>query len=137
MAERIDKMLAVKAAQALPEKVDPELRTRMRALPTMIHTSGLAATCAFLLSRRKTDDKKDPYHATAVAIMDAAAEAAKIPVAADPNVTLTGLAKASGHQYLVAETRAHMLAIWLSRLAQARSKPDPPAEDSAAADGSA
>lgn len=132
MGERIDKMLAAKAADALPDEVGKELRTRMRALPTMIQTSGLAATCAFLLSRRKNNNEQDPYHRTAVEIMQVAAKAAGIEPDRDPNVTLTRLSQASGHQYLVAETRASMLAMWLSRLAQARSTPERGSEEEAA-----
>jgi len=38
----------------------------------------------------------------------------------DPNVTLDTLSRATGLQYVMAETRAAMLALWLSRLAQAK-----------------
>lgn len=120
MAERIDQKLAVAAAEVLPAEVNKELRTRMRGLPVMIHTSGLAATCAFLLSRAAKPELADPYYATAMAMLKAGADAAREPVDDDPNVTLTRLAAAPGHKYLLAETRARELALWLSRLAQAR-----------------
>lgn len=128
-AIRLDQLLARKAAQLLDGKVDPELRTRMRALPVMVQTSGLAATVAFLLSRRKTKDGTDPYDRTARLILNDAAEAAGIAARSDnPEKLLAEVAAASQAQYLLAEARARLLAIWLARLAQAlaeRSRPDP------------
>jgi len=138
-AIRLDQLLARKAAQLLDGKVDPELRTRMRSLPVMIQTNGLAATVAFLLSRRKAKDGKDAYHRAARLILDDAVEAAGITVKSrDPERMLADLAEATPAKYMLAETRAQLLAIWLARLAQAlaerqkqqkqQMQPAPPAE---------
>ena len=117
---RLDQDLARKAAQSLPTKVDPELRTRMRGLPVMIQTSGLAATAAFLLSRAEAKNDKDAYWRTADLILTDAAEAAGITVPSkQPEKALAEVVKADPARYELAETRARLLAIWLSRLAQA------------------
>jgi len=122
MAERVDQGLARVAAAALRDRVvDSELRTRMRGLPAMLQTSGLAATCAFLLSKDSDHDRKDAYWLTAKTLLDEAAKAVGIvPDPEDPNRTLDALSHADSQKYVVAETRAAMLALWLSRLAQAK-----------------
>jgi len=124
VADRVDQLLAVTAAEVLAGEVTKELRTRMRGLPVMIHTSGLAATCAFLLARAdKKHPDRDPYYRTAVALITQSAGAAGLTVDADPHAALTTIARADGHRYRLAETRARELAMWLSRLAQARYVP--------------
>ena len=130
-AMRLDQDLARKAAQLLMQgKVDNELRTRMRSLPVMIQTNGLAATAAFLLSRAKADDSGDPYWRTAELILADAAAVAGIRVTAnEPKQALKAVADASPAKYLLAETRARLLAIWLSRLAQALAERPQPAGD--------
>lgn len=121
MAERVDHGLARAAADALRGRdVDPDLRTRLRGLPAMLQTSGLAATCAFLLSKAKDHERSDAYWLTAKTLLDEAAKAAGIDPEPDPTVMLDALSRATGQQYVVAETRAAMLALWLSRLAQAK-----------------
>jgi CRISPR-associated protein Cmr5 len=124
VASRLDQELAVLAAQALPPTVDKTLRSRMRSLSPMIQASGLAATCAFLLSRAKRQASADPYWRTAKALLDAAAAAANVRVDSDPRMTLDNVVRATGHQYLMAEARAAALAGWLSRLAAARAGDD-------------
>lgn len=121
MAERVDHGLARAAANALRDQVvTDELRTRMRGLPAMLQTSGLAATCAFLLSKAKVHERTDAYWLTAKTLLDEAASAAGIDPHPDPHVTLDALSQATGLQYVLAETRAAMLALWLSRLTQAK-----------------
>lgn len=121
MVERVDQGLARAAANALQDiPVDAELRTRMRGLPALLQTSGLAATCAFLLSKAKEHVRTDAYWLTAKTLLDEAAGAAGIGPSPDPNVMLDALSQATGAQYVLAETRAAMLALWLSRLAQAK-----------------
>jgi CRISPR type III-B/RAMP module-associated protein Cmr5 len=125
---RLDQELARKAAELLGDTVKPDLRTRMRSLPVMIQTSGLAATVAFLLSRAKGDDRENPYWRTAELILSDAAATAGIQIAAGtPKSSLKTVADASPAQYVLAETRAIQLAIWLSRLADALvERPDSP-----------
>jgi len=121
MAERVDHGLARAAADALRNRVvDPELRTRMRGLPAMLQTSGLAATCAFLLSKAKDHDPNDAYWLTAKTLLDEAASAVGVQPDPDPRTMLETIARMTGQQYVVAETRAAMLALWLSRLTQAK-----------------
>jgi CRISPR type III-B/RAMP module-associated protein Cmr5 len=121
MPERIDQGLARAAAEALRDQVvHDELRTRLRGLPAMLQTSGLAATCAFLLAKAKDHNRTDAYWLTAKTLLDEAAGAVGIDPNPDPNVTLDTLSRATGLQYVMAETRAAMLALWLSRLAQAK-----------------
>jgi CRISPR type III-B/RAMP module-associated protein Cmr5 len=128
MAERVDHGLARSAATALRGRVvDDELRTRMRGLPALLQTSGLAATCAFLLSKAKPPEPgahkpADAYWLTAKTLLDEAAGAVGIDPDSDPRVTLDKLTQATGQQYVMAETRAAMLALWLSRLAQAQAQ---------------
>jgi len=123
VAERVDHGLARAAANALRNQVvNAELRTRMRGLPAMLQTSGLAATCAFLLAKAKNHDRTDAYWVAAKTLLDEAAQAAGIESdPTDPNRTLDAVSQATGSQYVLAETRAAMLALWLSRLAQAKS----------------
>jgi CRISPR/Cas system CMR-associated protein Cmr5 small subunit len=121
MARRVDQDLARAAATALRGRdVDDELRTRMRGLPALLQTSGLAATCAFLLSRAKERD--DAYWRTAKTLLDEAATAVGVDPPADPRATLDKLTQVTEQQYVLAETRAAMLALWLSRLAQAKAE---------------
>lgn len=121
MAERLDHGLAAAAAKVLRDKVvDSELRTRMRGLPAMLQTSGLAATCAFLLSKAKTHEEKDAYWLTAKTLLDEAATEVGLTPDPDPNRTLDTLSQTTDQKYVMAETRAAMLALWLSRLAQAK-----------------
>jgi CRISPR-associated protein Cmr5 len=124
MANRVDHDLARAAANALRgQTVDPVLRTRLRGLPAMLQTSGLAATCAFLLSKAKDPTAKeapDAYRRTAKTLLDEAAQAAGLTPDDDPRITLDRLSQATDRQYVIAETRAAMLALWLSRLGQAK-----------------
>lgn len=86
----------------------------------MLQTSGLAATCAFLLSKAKVHDPKDAYWLTAKTLLDEAASAVGIQPEPDPRAMLETITRTTGQQYVIAETRAAMLALWLSRLAQAK-----------------
>jgi CRISPR-associated protein Cmr5 len=54
---RVDQGMAAAAAQALPEEVDRELRTRYRQLRVMLHAAGLAATYAFIASKAKVAEE--------------------------------------------------------------------------------
>jgi CRISPR-associated protein Cmr5 len=112
--DRIDQQLAAGAANALPDQIDKTMHTRMRQLPTMVHTNGLAATCAFLLS------KDEPYQQTAEKLLNDVLQFAGIPLGRTPNHSLTTLANADPGKYQVAEARARSFAMWLSRIASAR-----------------
>lgn len=120
MAERLDHQLAAAAATVIPDQLSAEQRRRFRSLPAMIMTSGLAATGAFLLSKKK----EKPYLDAAEALLDDAAKHARIPMGDNPNTTLNNISKESRHRYAIAEARARMFAVWLARVASAR--PDKP-----------
>lgn len=136
MAERIDHRLAANAATVVPFTVDDELHRRLVGLPAMIMTSGLAATGAFLLARDKSGKSEGPrpYRDAAKALLEDAAEHARITVNSDdPNKTLSNIVASSGHRYLIAEARARMFAIWLARIAAARREKKEPTADGASA----
>lgn len=119
MPERVDQGLAAAAADALCElDITDDLRTRMRGLPVMLQTSGLTATCAFLLSKVKKPE--DSHWITAKILLDEAAKAVDFDQHPDPHVTLDAFARETGLKYVMAESRATMLALWLSRLTQAK-----------------
>lgn len=126
MSIRVDQQLATTAAAALGgRRVDKEIRTRLRGLPVLLQTSGLAATCAFLLAKADRQDDRDPYWATAKILINDAADQVGLAADNDPRRRLELLSAADGQQYLIAETRASMLAMWLARLAEARYEPEP------------
>lgn len=116
---RLDLHLARAAADALgPGTVDNGLRSRLASLPALIQTSGLAATCAFLLAKGEDRDRR-----AATALLTEAAGTLGLPDAA-PEAWLDRLSQVDEHRLAVAEQRAAMLALWLSRLAAARFKAD-------------
>jgi CRISPR type III-B/RAMP module-associated protein Cmr5 len=96
------------------------LRSRLRGLPALLQTSGLAPTCAFLLSKGKVPGPQNGYWVTAKTLLDEAVTEAGLQKDPDPIRMLDTLSRATEQQSVIAETRAAMLAIWLSRLAQAK-----------------
>lgn len=128
---RMDHDLASKAAEVVPAVVTDDMRTRFASLPSMIMTSGLTATGAFLLARANSDGgggaDKAAYADVARALLHDAATFARIPVdSAGPEGTLTNIATVGDtHRSLLAETRARAFATWLARIAAARRVPTP------------
>ncbi|MGQ0841587.1 type III-B CRISPR module-associated protein Cmr5 [Actinokineospora sp.] len=125
MSARVDRGLAVAAADALPDQVDNELRSTLRALPVMIHTSGLAAACAYLLSRVKVQQDSDRYFRTTRAVLADAAEFVQLKdrEGRKPLELLNELVKLRDQDYIAAERRATVFAGWLARIATARALP--------------
>ncbi|MFC0438060.1 type III-B CRISPR module-associated protein Cmr5 [Kutzneria buriramensis] len=122
-ATRIDHELAKVAAKTVPGTVSDDLRTRYAGLPHMIMASGLAASVAFLLAKAESTAggiDGPAYREAATTLLDDAADCAGIPRGEHPNATLTNIANADHHRYLIAESRARMLAVWLARIANAR-----------------
>ncbi len=69
--QRIEQNLARTAADLLPDTITKELRTRYRALPVMLHSSGLAATYAFIAAKANGDDRlADAYDRVARGIRE-------------------------------------------------------------------
>ncbi|HEX5115091.1 MAG TPA: type III-B CRISPR module-associated protein Cmr5 [Pseudonocardiaceae bacterium] len=128
---RMDHDLASKAAEVVPAVVTDDMRTRFAGLPSMIMTSGLTATGAFLLARANSDGgagaDKAAYSAVADALLRDAATFARIPVdPSGPEGTLANIATVGdAHRGLLAETRARAFATWLARIAAARRAPTP------------
>jgi hypothetical protein len=130
--ERVDQHLARAAAAALPHQIDPDMRTRLLRLPSMVMTHGLTAAGAYLLSRAadsgSTDittpeqQKQSAYRNTAVCLLTDAAEFAGITVDHDPNATLGNIAAAPLSQYRLAEARGRAFAHWVARLTAARTR---------------
>lgn len=118
---RLDQHLATAAAEALRESgLDPsndQLRSRMSSLPALLQSSGLTATCAFLLAKAKREDL-----VAAKALLAEAAQVVGLAPELEPAELLEGLFGVAEHQLGVAEQRAALLAMWLSRLANARFK---------------
>jgi len=129
---RIDQGMAAAAAQALPGKVDKELRTRYRQLRVMLHTAGLAATYAFIASKAKDpDDSAEPAERDklAAAYRDAgngilSRLSGLSLLSADPEQmsardVMRELGRMNPIQYARASAEASAFAGWLSRLADA------------------
>jgi CRISPR/Cas system CMR-associated protein Cmr5 small subunit len=128
MSARVDRGLAVAAASALPTEVDGELRSTLQSLPVMIHVSGFAAACAYLLSRAKAQGDTDRYWKAARAVLDDAAQFVQLDGrdGLNPLRLLDKLVASSDQEYAAAERRAKSFAVWLARIAAAR---NPPASD--------
>lgn len=132
MSDRLDRGLAVAAATELPAEVDAELRSTLRELPVLIHNSGLAAACAYLLSRADSDDDHDRYWKTARAVLTDAAEFVRLDGRAEatPLRLLDRIVELDDRHYVAAERRARSFAVWLSRIGTARAtasaEPDRP-----------
>jgi CRISPR/Cas system CMR-associated protein Cmr5 small subunit len=128
-ALRVDQDMAAAAAQALPDDVDRELRTRYRQLRVMLHTAGLAATYAFIAAKARDSDGQGQrdrlataYQKAGEAIRGRLAERNLFPGGAEPvtaREVLTALGEMSQVQYARASAEATALMGWLSRLADA------------------
>jgi CRISPR-associated protein Cmr5 len=117
--------MAVAAVEALPEKVDGDLRTRYRQLRIMLHSAGLAASYAFIASKAGDPDAggtAGAYGKVAVALVKRLA--AKGSLSGDPDDLSTvdvmrQLGAMSPADYARASAEAAALVSWLSRLASA------------------
>lgn len=115
--KRVDQGMAVRAAEVIgTDSVTDELRTRYRRLPAMLHTSGLAATYAYVASKSVGGGElPKAYERVAKAIRD------QLDVSeTDPADVLTRLGDLSVTEYATATARVRELAGWLSRLATAK-----------------
>lgn len=121
---RIDQDMAAAAADVLPPRVTPELRTRYRQLRVMLHSAGLAATYAFIASKAsgETGQLAEAYSSAARGIR--ARLAALTLLSGDParisaRDVLGQLGAMDGSRYARASAEAAALVGWLSRLADA------------------
>jgi len=123
--KRIDQRLAVAAADALPEQVTGDLRTRYRQLRVMLHSAGLAASYAYIAS--KAGDPEAPglpgaYGKVGYALKVRLLELRLLSGEADDLGTpeiMRQLGRMDPVTYARASAEAAALVSWLSRLATA------------------
>lgn len=115
MTNRVDRELAVAACQALEGvTIDEKRMTRLRALPLLLHNSGLAAACAYQMSLRDGSAQIDT-------LLRDAGDFVGLDVS--PSKSATEILKellADNDRYRLAEKRARMFAMWLVRIAGSR-----------------
>jgi CubicO group peptidase (beta-lactamase class C family) len=119
---RVDQDLAKAAADMLPRPVTAAQRTRYRTLRVMCHSSGLAATYAYVAS--KSRGEKDPAPAYRMACDGIGDRLAWLGLligldAHDPRQVLQRLGEMDTVEYLAASDQVTALLGWLARLADA------------------
>ncbi|MGJ3558958.1 type III-B CRISPR module-associated protein Cmr5 [Streptomyces sp. INA 01156] len=116
--------MAVMASGMLPADIDRSLRTRLRQLPVMLRTAGLAATYAYVLAKRGSDSSlEQAYQKVADGIRTYLGDRALIGGVTrwdSDRALLDALAQADRAAYQRASAEVSALAGWLSRLADAR-----------------
>lgn len=123
---RVDRGLAVAAAEALPATIEGDYLTVLKGLPVLVQTSGLAATAAYLLSRAGappadgSEDKGKRYREAATALLADAAEFVGLAGDGAPVPLLDAVSRLDESRYRIAERRARAFAVWLARLGAAR-----------------
>ncbi len=123
-ARRVDQAAAGIALRVLGEEVTSELRTRMRQLPMRLRGSGLAATYAFVLSKADPQGEQlaRAYHRLAEQVASHVANQGLLSGTGRqmaPLRFLQALGEANVHDYARVSVEVEMLAVWLSRLAEA------------------
>ncbi|MFE1100410.1 type III-B CRISPR module-associated protein Cmr5 [Nocardiopsis alba] len=121
---RVDQAAAGIAFRILGEQVNRELRTRMRQLPMRLRGSGLAATYAFVLSKAdpRGDRLAQAYHRLAAHVAEQIADRQLLSGTSrkmTPHEFLRALSEADVHDYARVSVEVEILAVWLSRLAEA------------------
>lgn len=122
--QRVDQQMALAASRMLPSEAvhDRTLRTRYRTLRVMSHSSGLAATYAYVASKSRGD--KDPAPAYRMVRDGIGAQLAELSLldpthAHDPRAVLQRLGSLEALQYATASAQVTVLLEWLARLADA------------------
>jgi CRISPR/Cas system CMR-associated protein Cmr5 small subunit len=120
---RVDQDQARAAAMMLDGiTVNASLRTRYRTLRVMSHTSGLAATYAYVAARaRKNDSSADAYAKVQKGLADrlVARRWIEKKYRDDPRALLQELGEMDTVDYLAASADATALLGWLARLGDA------------------
>ena len=124
---RVDQGMAVAAANALPAKVDRELRTQYKQLRVMLSSAGLAATYAFIASKSGEGGEGQgtlagAYREAARGIREQLADRGLLTC--EPRTMRVGevmrqLGQMDPVRYARASAEAAAFAGWLSRLADA------------------
>ncbi|MGW0084529.1 type III-B CRISPR module-associated protein Cmr5 [Streptomyces sp. NPDC003393] len=119
---RVEQAMARDAGAMLPETINGRLRTRYRQLPVMLHSAGLAATYAFILSNKGEKELGKAYAKVAEGIRkhigDRQLIGGKNRWATDLEL-LDALGHADRTEYMRASAEIMALAGWLNRLAEA------------------
>lgn len=121
---RVDQDMAGQAAEILHGvDVTADLRTRYRTLRVMAHTSGLAATYAYVASKStgRDRDRAEAYRHVRDGIGTRMAGLGLVPRpdSTDPRAVLTALGDMDTVDYLKASSQVTDLLGWLARLADA------------------
>ncbi|MFF7358478.1 type III-B CRISPR module-associated protein Cmr5 [Streptomyces filipinensis] len=129
-ARRVDQSMAAAASAILADDaVDARLRTRYRQLPVMLHTAGLAATYAYVLSKSSGDDPLGrAYRRIADGIRQHIGRNALITGCGERSTDrqlLEAMGSCDWTEYARAAATVATLAGWLSRLAEARFRTAP------------
>lgn len=128
MTSRVDLQYAAAAAGVLDAilrssqgKLPAEISTRMKDLPMLLQTSGLAATLAFYGAKAGSDALGQAYGQVGTRLR--AEAAASLGIDADPVTTFfRALARKDAAAVAVATMRVKALATWLRRLTEAVDK---------------
>lgn len=119
---RVDQDMARRAAGMLPDPVTPQLRTRYRTLRSMAHTSGLAATYAYVASKSgSSNDLARAYARVRDGLTEQFVDLHVIgdSEAAGPQSVLRALGELDTVTYLQASAHVRALLGWSARLADA------------------
>jgi CRISPR/Cas system CMR-associated protein Cmr5 small subunit len=122
---RIDQGMAVAAANALPQQVTGDLRTRYRQLRVLLHSAGLAASYAFIASKAGDPDAPGlpgAYGKVTYALKKQLVDLRLLTGQADDLGTPEVMRQLGGMDpvtYARASAEAAALVSWLSRLASA------------------
>ena len=122
MIRRIDQGMAAAATALVPGEVSPQLRTRYRTLRVMCHTSGLAATYAYVAAKSNGGDSTaQAYRRVRDGIGDQLSAMDVVPQSAahDPRELLTRLGGLDAVTYLAASAQVTTLLGWMARIADA------------------
>lgn len=121
---RVDQRMASAAGRLLPATIPDGLLTRYKQLPVQLRMSGLAATYAYVVAKSDTDDLGQAYAMVADGIRRHLTDVAKIVTGDTAAATNEGFLRALGElepsSYARASAEAQSLALWLSRLGEAR-----------------
>lgn len=117
--------MAATASRMLPPTVTARLRTRYRTLRVMCHSSGLAATYAYVASKASGDDALAEAYRM---VRDGIGDQVLPGHGDDPRAVLQTLGTMGTVSYLAKSAQATALLGWLARLADAVVKQDEAAE---------
>jgi len=132
--ERVDQGMALVAARALDGQAPTrELRTRLRTLRAMTHTSGLIATYAYAASKtgdpKKRNDREAAYQRVCDVIRGQAIRSGvNVSEQSKPPDIIKALAELDVAEYARVSASTGLLLSWLARLVDAQQPADDPSQ---------